>query len=169
MKSARVRSSFPRAGSALVAALLLTGCATYQATAYEDMEVGSSVRLQLSRQAFADLPQISDRTGRQFSGTVVSRTPQAVRIHVPLEMGSLLGQDIDVPSSGVVLAETRHVDKARTFLAVGAGVGVIVAALVGTNTGKQITANNPDEQPPGEEGFTGGPIARAILLSIPLW
>lgn len=162
-----------RTRSALAAAVLLAGCMSYIPTDPSELPVGSKVRVQISRRAFAELPQISDRQGQSLEGSLVSRDDAGLTIHVPLAIGSNLGQDLTIPMEGVVGSELREVSKGRTLLAAAAGVAVVVGLVIGpVGSGAEgaTLPGGPKEPPPGDQdGFRGlGPFARILSFSIPI-
>jgi hypothetical protein len=132
-----------------------------------EVPIGRPVRVQLSRQAFADLPQISDQTGTRF---VTQRNATAMRIRVPISIGSPFGQEIDIPTDGILVCELRETSAIKSALAVGAGVAVVVSALVAGGSGQPITPGNEEEgqNEGGEDPFRGG-ARRSIGFSIPFF
>ena len=166
-------SPVARTWFALAAAVLLAGCMSYISTDPSELPVGSKIRIQISRRAFADLPQISDRQGQSLEGSLVARDQAGLTIRVPISIGSTLGQSLTIPMDGVVTSERREVSKARTILAAAAGVAVVVGIAVGpVGTGANGAAlpGGPKEPPPGDQdGFRGlGPFARILSFSIPI-
>ena len=160
----------------LVGALYLSGCYAYIPTAVGELPVGKEVRVQLSRQAFADLPQISDRQGARLEGTLVRRNETALTIHVPLSIGSEYGQELTLPANGIIQSDVKLVSRAKSALVVLGGFAVFAVVLVGSHTGKPIVAGNENPPAPGEgEGAFSGrgarvsPIARIVSFSIPLF
>ena len=159
----------------LVGALYLSGCYSYVPTDLSELPVGRPIRVQLSRQAFADMPQISDRQGTRLEGTLVRRSDAGLTVNVPISIGSELGQELTFPAIGIVQSDLRVLSKAKSAAVVASAIALVVTVVAGTRTGKPIVANNSDNPPPQNEGyeFRGGarisPIARALSFSIPLF
>ena len=160
----------------LVGALYLSGCYSYVPTELGELPVGKPVRVQLSRQAFADLPQISDRQGARLEGTLVRRSDADLTVHVPLSLGSEFGQELTLPRNGIIQSDVKVLNRTKSALLVAGGVLFLASAVVGTNTGKPIVGNPNEYEPPPstEDGFRAGgarvsPIARILSFSIPLF
>ncbi len=148
-----------------VAAILLGGCAAYHPVPLAQLPVGGPVRVQVSNEAYQALPRISDLTGQRYEGTLVRRSDAEVVLHIPIAPGNPLGQNLHIPTNGILVGEIRTVSKPRTFLAVALGAGVFVAAIMSTtNHGPQV-APIPDNTS-RDEAFTGA-VGRA-LLSFPV-
>lgn len=128
--------------------------------------MGGPVRLQLSREAYAALPQISDLPGRQYAGTLVRRSDAEMVLHIPIAPGNPLGQELNIPVSGIVVGEVRTVSKVRTMLAAAVGVGVVVGAILSTNHSGPLVEPIPDNTD-HEAAFSGSP-GRALFFSIPV-
>jgi hypothetical protein len=154
----------------LIAAVALSGCMSYIPMQPGELPVGEPVRIVLSRQAFADLPQISDRQGQRLEGTLVRRTDDQLVVHVPMYIGATLGQDLAIPQNGIVSSDLRVMSKGKTALVALGTFGVLAAAVIGSASGKEIVMNNPSEPDPGNEGFSGrgimSSLARVFTFSI---
>src|SRR4029079_19160151 len=68
------------------AAFLCTGCFTYRAAELPSLAQGSEVRVRLTRQGYANLPDVPTQSGLRLSGTLVSRTDDELRMRVPVAM-----------------------------------------------------------------------------------
>ena len=149
-----------------VAAILLGGCAAYHPVPLAELPVGGPVRVQLSREAYEALPQISDLPGQRYEGTLVRRSDAEVVLRIPIAPGNPLGQELNIPVSGIVVGEVRTVNKPRTMLAIALGAGVFVVAVMSTSHNGPQVAPIPDNTS-RDEAFTGV-LARALLFSIPV-
>lgn len=164
-----MRRPLVRATALLLLTLpVATGCASYVATPLRDLPVGQPVRVSLTRQAYEALPRISDLPGTRYQGTLVRRSDAELVVHVPLAVGSPLGQDVVIPTEGITEAAIRKPSPARTTLVVAAGVAVVVGVVLSASHSGPLQdgpGGNPDT---GEDPFTGR-MGRSISFSFPLW
>jgi hypothetical protein len=150
--------------------LLLNACFRYRPADLGAVPEGSRVRVQLTRQAFAALPEIPYQPGPRLAGTLVGRNGDELLVRVPITAdalnGGMLGQQVAIPASGIVELESRELDRTRTAIAIATGVAGVVALYVGFEKGKPFQSENP-EQPEEEEGMTLG-LTRLLQFSIRL-
>ena len=147
-------------------AFSLTACATYVPASVSELPIGGPVRIQVSRQAYTALPQISDLPGNWFAGTLLRRSDSELVVHVPIALGSPLGQDVNIPMSGVVVGEVRSVSRVRTALAIGLGLGIVTGVIMSSRHSGPLSEPLQDNHDP--DAAFRGMIARALSLSIPL-
>ena len=155
--------------SGALALVCATGCSTYIPTEFEAMPVGGAIRVQLTKQAY-DAVQLPSAIGRErYAGTLVRRDATQIVLHVPIEIGNPLGQDIVIPRAGIVLSENRVISRGRTTLAVGVGMGVLVGVVLSANHGGPLEQGLPDDIDHNQafSGRMGGGVLRQILFSLP--
>jgi hypothetical protein len=123
-----------RTRAAFATALLLTvfGCFSYVPVDYASVPAGHEVRVRVTQNGASELREIVDdyepRGSPTVSGTLVSRSTEALLVRVPVAVRSEgffsaeLGQDLRIPISDVLDVESRQLDRARTGLLVAGGV-----------------------------------------------
>jgi hypothetical protein len=148
-----------------LALVALAGCSTYVPARLEELPVGKAVRVRLDAPTSADLPPISGLSADRVAGTLVRRSSTEVVIHVPVEIGSPIGQDLIIPAQGVVFSEILQPNQGRTMLALAAGVGLLVGAILATQHGGAMS-EAPGDNTDHEAAFTSRP--GTSRTSIPL-
>ena len=151
---------------ALVApALLLCGCFSYVQVPLDTIPVGEDVRVYVSRQGLAELPESTEHNGPILMGKVLREENERVVISVPVarrEEGffvSQIGQEVGVRRREIVQLEMRKLNRTNTALFV-AGTGLATAAVVYLII--DAAARPENQPPPGQEEF------RIPLFAIPV-
>lgn len=123
----------------VVFAAALTGCYSYIPAELGSVQPRERVLVHLTRQGWADIPELPGQTDNSVNGTVTSRSATRLVVRVPLipaggAGGSeSFGQDVDIPLPEIIDVRRRRLDPVRTGLLVAAGVGGAVAALYSFN------------------------------------
>lgn len=151
-------------------ALLVSGCFSYVPAEPTAVPVGGEVRLHLTRQAFAELPEIPQQTGSTLKGTLVRVEREQVLLRVPVAVQTVglvtrtLGQDLAIPTGHIARFEERELDRVRTGLTLASGV-VAVGILIATVRGTRSPASDRIRDEGDQEG--GGLVwtVRIPLLS----
>jgi hypothetical protein len=124
-----------RNGIITASVLFLTGCFSYVAAPIETVPAGTDIRVYLTRQALADLPEPLEQDGPVLEGTLVRREDERVFIRVPIAVrqegfhASTVGQDVSLSAGEIVQLERRRLDRAGTALLVG-GTAASAAAVI---------------------------------------
>jgi hypothetical protein len=151
------------------AAFLCTGCFTYRAAELPSLAQGSEVRVRLTRQGYANLPDVPTQSGLRLSGTLVSRTDDELRMRVPVAMEgrtTTVAQELVIPVQSIDGFESRTLSRARTGLAVASALGIAIGFYIGFEKGNPFSGENPKD--PEIEG-TGLRMSRkALRFSIPV-
>jgi hypothetical protein len=146
------------------AVLILTGCFSYVEVPLETVQTGTDVRVYLTRQGLAELPEVLEDNGPYLKGTLVRQEAERVFIRVPLaprQQGfytSTVGQDVCVPAGEIARLQQRTLDRTGTALLVAgtAAAGAAVLFLI------METFGGPDSVDPPE------PELRLRLLTLPV-
>jgi hypothetical protein len=151
-----------------VAALLVTGCFTYRPAELSTLPEGGQVRVQLTRQGFAALPEMRTQSGPRLSGTLVSRNDDQLRLRVAIadELNKSLGQEFVIPAHDVVQFETRELSRTRTALASVGGIAAAAALYLTFEKGNPFSRDDPE--PPEEEEPFRNRFLRVLRFSIPV-
>ena len=158
---------------AVTAVALLSGCFRYVPAEVGTLPPGNQVRLELTRVAFAELPELPDNSGPDLSGTLVRMDDERLFVRVPINvrMGGLVTQTVQqelaIPASGIVQLERRELSRKRTGLAVAGGLATLGVIFLSFRESDE----NPElpERPPEEEAGVGF-IARTLpIWSIAIW
>lgn len=150
------------------AVLLFSGCFSYIPTELGTLQEGGQVRVQMTRQGFAALPEIPNQSGPRLAGTLVSRNDDQLRLLVPITVEGLnktLGQQLVIQASDVVQFERRELSRTRTVIAIAGGLVTATALYLTFEKGKPFTRDEAKE--PEEEGFRAG-SGRILLFRIPV-
>lgn len=136
-------------------AMLLCGCFSYVPAQLETVPTGQDVRVYLTRQGLAELPEMPDQDEPFVAGTLLRREEQRVFIRVPvarLQQGfyqTQVGQDISFPAGEIVQVQRRKLNPVGTgFLVAGtaaAATGVVLLIL------DAFRGEDPNGPPPTEE------------------
>lgn len=119
--------------------LFLTGCFSYVPASLETVPAGTDIRVYLTRQGLADLPEPLEQDGPFLTGTLVRREDERVFIRVPIAprqegfYTSTFGQDVSLATGEIVQLERRKLDRAGTALLVGgtaAAAGAVIFLIV---------------------------------------
>lgn len=138
--------------AALLLLSLSAGCYTYVPVELATVPQGERVRVHLTREGVAALPDLGESVERVLDGTVESRSPDQIVVRVPVAarregfLSSTLGQNVAVALGHVDRVETRRLSRSRTGLAV-IGTAGAVAAVVFT-----ILDGSIMRDPPGPGG-----------------
>ena len=133
--------------------VLLSGCFSYKAAEPASLPQGGQVRVHLTRQGFAALPETTDLSRPRISGTLVSRDNDHVRVRVPLAFaapGADAARDYVVPARDILVVEVRELSRMRTGLAVASGIAAAAAFYIAFEKGNPFS--NDNAKPPEEEG-----------------
>jgi hypothetical protein len=149
----------------LIAPLLLCGCFSYVQVPLDTNPVGEDVRLYVSRQGLAELPEATEHNGPILMGKVLREENERLVISVPIarrEEGffvSQIGQEVGVRRGEIVQLEMRKLNRTNTALFV-AGTGLAAAGVVYWIIDAAARPDTP--APPGQEEF------RIPLFAIPV-
>jgi hypothetical protein len=131
----------------------------------ETVPPGLDVRVYLTRQGMADLPDLPDQGGPFLSGRLLRRDDQQLFVSVPVARrqegfySSQIGQEVGIRTGEIVQLERRQLNRASTGLFV-AGTAVAAATVIFAIID---ASRRPDQQlPPGPEEF------RVPLFSFPV-
>jgi len=156
-----------RAVRLAAASLLLSGCFHYRPLEPGVAPVGEEVRVVLTREGAAALPEeVPAFPGSAVRGTVTGREGDRLLLRVPVAVqreGLLtreLGRQVEIPAGQIVRLERRELSRGRTALAVAGGVGALVGLWASLDGGRSEGSAGPQEPP--VEGV------RIPLLSLPL-
>jgi hypothetical protein len=144
-----------RSGWIVPGILVVSGCFSYVPADMGTVPEGNDVRLYLTRQGVAGLPEIPTQSGPRLTGTLVRKDNDQILLRVPVAvqqdglMTRTLGQDVRIPASDIVQLERRSFNRARTGFAV-AGGAVAVVGLIAAFVKSQ--PQNVDPRPGDEEG-----------------
>jgi hypothetical protein len=143
----------------------MTGCFTYVPADVTTVPPGHEVRVYMSRQALAALPEDIQADGLFLRGALTAQEADSLTLGVPVATGQSgvalteIRQNVRVPMAEVVEVQRREFSGGRTALAVGGsaiGAAFIIALIL-----KAAGA--------GDGGNDDGPdLARAPLFTIPL-
>lgn len=152
---------------AATAPLFLSGCFSYVPADVGSLPVGDDVRLELTRVAFAELPELPDNSGPDLNGTLVRRDADRLFVRVPVNvrMGGFVTQtvhqELTIPSQGVVQSERRVLSRTRTGLTVAGGVAALAVIFVSFKDSDE-SPELPERTPEEEAGV--GFIRRGLPL-----
>lgn len=150
----------------LAAALLLSGCFGYRGMEPGVVPVGEEVRVHLTRQGVADLPEIPERSGSVVRGRVTRREGDRLVLRVPVALqqdGLLtreLGREVAIEAGQIERLERRELSRGRTALAVAGGLGA-AAMLWASLEGGRSEGGDGRPEPPVES-------VRIPLFRLPL-
>jgi hypothetical protein len=119
------------------AVLLLGGCYTYIPVDLGAAPADTELRVFMSRQALADVPEDIPTGGTYLTGRLVRRTRDSILIQVPVSRrvegaGALdLRQNVFLPVSEIVDVQYRELNRGRTAMALLGGAGAAVALVLG--------------------------------------
>lgn len=151
----------------VAAMALLAGCFGYVPVEPGTVPEGADVRLHLTRQGVADLPEIPGQEGEVVAGTLLRRSDGQVQLRVPIRVRNQgfptqeFSQEVGVPARDIVVVEERRLSRARTGLLVAGGLAAVVLAITSFDDGRQD--QSPQIPPPPEEGI------RIPIFSFPAW
>jgi hypothetical protein len=150
--------------------LLISGCFSYIPTELASVPEGQEVRLHLTRQGLADLPDILNQAGLTLTGKLLESGDDRLLVRVPIAVQQdalvtrTLGQDLVIPARSIVQIERRALDRGRSALVL---VGGAVAAAVAFASFRDSGPDGPGI--PREPGEPEGMRARISLTLIPFW
>jgi hypothetical protein len=152
-----------------IAVLLQSGCFTYMPAELRTLPEGGQVRVHLTRQGVAALPEVIDQNGPRLAGTLVWRNDDQLLLRVPDAANNLnrpLAQQVVITATDIVRFESRKLNATRTALVVGGGLAIAAALYAGFETGKPANPEKPEE--PEVEGMVVG-FRRIQLFSLQVW
>ena len=155
--------------TALLAALLLSGCFRYVPTPVDVAPPGDDVRLLVTRQGANDLAQVTEVEGQvpMVRGTLLEREGANMLLRVPVGQRRdgfhtvSLDQTIRIPVSEILQVERRELDVPKT--------GFLVAGAIGGSAFIIFSIMNAFGESDGPD--TGGPEESRIplpFISIPI-
>ena len=116
--------------------LLLTGCFSYVQAPLETVPAGTDIRVYLTRQGLAELPETLEPNGPFVEGTLVRRDAERLFVRVPLARrqegfyATTVGQDVSLRTGEIVQLERRKLDHTGTALLAGGTTAAAVAVIV---------------------------------------
>jgi hypothetical protein len=152
-----------------VVVILFSGCFSYVPAEPGTLPEGGRVRVQLTRQGFAALPEIPRQSGPRLAGTLVSQSDEQLRLRVPVEIEGtdrIIPRDVVIPARDVVLYENRRLSRTRTAIAVAGGIATAIALYVGFEKGNPFTNESPEQPEEEDPGIRGG--LRVPFLRVPV-
>jgi hypothetical protein len=141
------------------AVLLFSGCFSYIPAELGTLPDGAQVRVQLTRQGVATLPEVLDQSGPRVAGTIVWRNDEQLLLRVPTAtniLNTTLGQQVVIPTHDIVRFEARRFNRTRTAIVIGGGLTLAAALYAGLETGRPAQPQDPEE--PEVEGMALGVI-----------
>ena len=144
-------SPLVKAAGAMLAVSLLSGCFTYRAAEIGTLQQGGQVRVHLTRQGFAALPQTTDLSRPRIAGTLLSIDNDHVRVSAPDAFaisGTNATLEYVVPMRDIVVVEVRVLSRTRTSLAVAGGIATATAFYLAFEKGNPFS--NDNSKPPEE-------------------
>lgn len=141
--------------SALAALLLgAPACYRYVPAELTAVPAGEDVRLHLSRAGMEALQPLSADPEPIVSGLAVRRDGERLLLRIPVRArpetfyGEAVGQDVWIPTAGIVQLERREIDRVRTGLLTAASVGAAAAVLFAI---MDDAHGGMDIRPPGDD------------------
>lgn len=137
----------------LVGTLILSGCFTYLPVEPGVAPEGREVRVHVSRQGLAALPEIPDAAGAVVRGTLLDRGGDVLLVRMPIGtrvdgvMSRSIGQNVSIPSQYVDRLEAREFSRGRTGMFVAAALTVAIAAVLGFGEGAADPVIDPRDPP----------------------
>jgi hypothetical protein len=135
----------------------MSGCFSYVPTDLAAVTPGEPVKVELSRVALSNMllaDSLSTQVGPLVRGTLARRDRDDIFIRLPADAtyagprGADFGQDVRIPTGGVLQIGTRKVNWLGTGLTLGAtaGAAVLLARYImgGAQAGYLPTAAEPD-------------------------
>ena len=154
-----------RALALLPTAMLLSGCYTYIPVELAALPADRELRVFLTRQALAAIPEDVPTGATYVTGRLERRTADSILIQVPVSRrieggGALdLRQNVFLPLTEIVDVQYRELDRAKTTLTLAAGVGGAFALVLGI-----ISASGTGEPDP----LPGEGQIRVPVFSVPV-
>jgi hypothetical protein len=148
-----------RVGGVAIAILLsagASGCYHYQATTTDEIAIGTEVRARISLNAAERLEEIvatTDETGRMVEGRLIEREQTSLVVLVPTTPGeprsARLGQRLRFEAGDILALESKHLDRRRTGLLIGAGALLTAAVVIRQlrDSGEGLGPNPPNGGP----------------------
>ncbi len=142
-----------------VSLAVLPGCYSYSYLPADQISPGKIVRARLTAAEAEKHQTVLRQNDRVFQGTIISETPEAFLLQVPVatgQSGERLNQRITVPMSQLLEIEVRNLDRLKT-------VGVVAAATIaaGFLVASQFGDGDPTPTPSPPKG--GGNQARLVF------
>jgi hypothetical protein len=150
--------------------LLISGCFSYIPTELTSVPQGQEVRLHLTRQGLAALPEIPNQAGLTLTGKLVESGEDRLRVRVPIAIQQdaivtrTLGQELVIPANAIVQVERRTFNRGRSALVL---LGGAVVAAVAYASFRDSGPESPDL--PGEPGEPEGMRARMSFTLSRIW
>jgi hypothetical protein len=153
-----------RATALGVTAWALSACYSYTAAPPSGARIGERVRVRVSGAEADRLEPTIGQSGRTIEGELLEQADSSIALGVALPsqmeastVASRPQQRIVIPRAELQEVELRRLDKMRTSLLVGVGVGAVVA--IAASKGSSLL---------GGSGAGGSPNERRIPLMAPL-
>lgn len=134
--------------------LLVGACYGYAGASMETVRVGQPVRARISGAQAERLEPVLGNTGRTVEGELLEKADSAVVIAVATPVsteGSVAltraYQRIEIPRADLQDIEVRHLDRARTSLAVLGAVGGVAAAFAAVSQVVQLGGGGSRSSP----------------------
>jgi hypothetical protein len=149
--------------------LIASGCFTYMPAEFGTVPAGDDVRVHLTRQGIANLPELPTQKGPTLTGKLLSTDGEQLRVRAPvaLQQDGLvtrpLGQEVMIPAGEVLLIERRVFNRTRSSIAVGVGAVALAIAIASFHDSDPRTPETP-ERPREPEGQL-----RTFRFSFPVW
>lgn len=133
------------------------------------MPAGEHVRVHLSRQGFAALPESTNLSRPRLAGTLVSREGDQLRLRVPTATDGFtttLAEELVIPARDVVRFETRELSRIRTGIVVAGSVASAIALYLTFEKGNPFSPDEAEE--PEEEGPFRSGLRSMLRFAIPV-
>ncbi|TVR60003.1 MAG: hypothetical protein EA422_14325 [Gemmatimonadales bacterium] len=118
-----------------VLALILAGCFSHQVVDPAAVAVGDDVRVRITEAEAQRLAPTLQRESRVLQGRIADIHPALfldVVVHSEVQGAAVrnLRQRVEIPTASLLEMERRALDRRRTGLLVGAGVGIVAALVI---------------------------------------
>lgn len=147
-----------------IAAWALSACYAYTAAPASGVRPGERVRVRISGAEADRLEPTLGQIDRTIEGEVLEQADSSIALGIALpaladasSLSSRPQQRVVIPRAAVQEIERRRLDKVRTFLLVGAGVGAVAA--IAASSGSSLL---------GGGGNGGSPNERRVPVMAPL-
>jgi hypothetical protein len=157
----------PRAPALAAAAVLLSGCFSYQPTRPESVAPPEAVRVHVSPEIAAGFVEVLGSASPVLSGRLVEVTPESISLLVPVVQASAAGLRSEPISQQLVIRredllgfQRRELDRTRTAITVG-------AALAAAGFLAYQALSGPTGGGTGGPPVGGGPEARLPWPAVP--
>jgi hypothetical protein len=141
------------AGVLMLITAILPGCYRYVPVTVESVSPSETVRARVASGAGSD-GTARPQEPRTLEGELLARDDAGFTLFVPAAVRQQgfftenLRERVRVSSADVIGIERRELDRARTFVLLGAGTAAVVALVIETLSG-ETGGNTIDRTPPG--------------------